>query len=125
MTRALTTALALLLLASTAGAVARGDNTATDKFLRGLAGVTTGVLEVPGNMAVETKERGPAAGLPLGFVQGLGMLVMRELVGVYEIVSSPFPVPADYEPVMRPEYPWGYFRTRSVQPELAPRTSRR
>ena len=83
--------------------------TPEQKFARGISGMTLGVLEVPGNMAAETDARGPGEGLPLGFAKGLGMLVERELVGVYELVTSPFPVPDDYRPIMQPEYPWSYF----------------
>ena len=38
-----------------------------------------------------------------------GEAVVRELVGVYEFVTAPFPVPAGYQPILRPEYPWDYF----------------
>jgi putative exosortase-associated protein (TIGR04073 family) len=93
---------------------AAGADTAGDKALRGLAGMTTGFLELPGNIAVETEERGPGAGIPVGFAKGLGMIVMRELVGVYELLTSPIAVPENYEPVMQPEYPWGYFEAGGV-----------
>jgi hypothetical protein len=36
--------------------------------------------------------------------------VVRELVGAYELVTSPIPVPAGYAPVMRPEYPWEHLQ---------------
>jgi putative exosortase-associated protein (TIGR04073 family) len=71
--------------------------------------MTTPFLEVPGNMVKVGRERGPAWGATLGFVQGLGMLVVRPLVGVYEFVSSPFPAPPGYQPIIRPEFPWSYF----------------
>lgn len=83
--------------------------TAARKFGRGLAGMTTAFLEVPGNMVEQTEKRGAAEGVPLGFVIGLGMIVPRVLVGVYEFVSAPFPAPAGYRPILRPEYPWDYF----------------
>jgi putative exosortase-associated protein (TIGR04073 family) len=98
-------ALALVLV----GAAPAAAQTAQDKFARGFAGMTTGFLEVPGNMVAETDARGPAEGMPLGFAKGLGMIVVRELVSVWEFVSAPFPVPAGYRPVIQPEYPWGYF----------------
>ena len=83
--------------------------TAVRKLGRGFAAMTCGVMEVPGNMAKVTREKGPAYGFTLGFVQGLGMIVVRELVGVYEFVTAPIPAPAGYKPIIQPEYPWGYF----------------
>lgn len=82
--------------------------TAVDKLGRGLAGMTTGFLEVPGNIVKETEAKG-AVGFPIGLATGLGMLVTRELVGVYEFVSAPFPVPSGFRPILNPEYPWDYF----------------
>jgi len=99
----------VLVLAAMLVATPAGAETAARKFLRGLAGMTTAFLEVPGNMVAETDARGPAEGLPLGFAKGLGMIVPRVLVGVYEFVSAPFEFPAGYSPILRPEFPWGYF----------------
>jgi putative exosortase-associated protein (TIGR04073 family) len=83
--------------------------TAARKCLRGLAAMTTGFLEVPGNMVAETRAKGPGEGIPLGFAKGLGMIVVRSLVGVYEFLSAPFPAPAGYRPIIEPEFPWSYF----------------
>jgi putative exosortase-associated protein (TIGR04073 family) len=82
--------------------------TAAQKFGRGLAGMTTGFLEIPGNIVKETQAKG-AIGFPIGLATGLGMTVTRELVGVYEFISAPFAVPAGYRPILTPEYPWDYF----------------
>ena len=94
--------------------------TAARKFGRGLAAMTTGFLEVPGNMVAETRAKGPGEGIPLGFVKGLGMIVVRELVGVYEFVSAPFPLPADYRPIIEPEFPWSYFEGESPPGQAPP-----
>jgi putative exosortase-associated protein (TIGR04073 family) len=83
--------------------------TAGRKLGRGLAGMTCGFLELPGNIAETTRERGPGWGLTLGFAEGLGRIVVRELVGVYEFVTAPIEAPAGYRPILKPEYPWGYF----------------
>ncbi|NQU11000.1 exosortase system-associated protein, TIGR04073 family, partial [bacterium] len=40
-------------------------------------------------------------GVPKGFVRWVG----RELVGVWEIVTFPLPLPKGYQPVMQPEWP--------------------
>jgi len=70
--------------------------------------MTCGFLELPGNIVKETEAKGPV-GIPVGLAMGVGMIVTRELVGVYEFLSAPFPVPAGFRPILRPEYPWGYF----------------
>src|SRR5213592_3232328 len=89
-----------------------------------LAGVTAGVLELPGNTVVETRKHG-AAGVPVGVAKGLGMIVSRELVGVWEVVSAPFPVPAGYRPPISPEFPWSYFEQPShARSERRPPASR-
>ena len=82
--------------------------TSAQKFGRGLAGMTCGFLEIPGNIVKETRAQG-AIGFPIGLAMGLGMTVSRELVGVYEFVSAPFPLPSGYRPILSPEYPWDYF----------------
>lgn len=84
------------------------QHSATDKLGRGAAGVMTGVLELPGNMMAAYDSEG-ASGLPIGFAKGVGMVLVREVVGAYEIVTAPFPVPAGYKPAIQPEYPWDYF----------------
>jgi len=84
------------------------SSTAAKKLGRGLAGMTTGFLEIPGNIVKETQAKG-AIGLPIGLATGLGMTVTRELVGVYEFLTAPFPVPAGFRPILTPEYPWDYF----------------
>ncbi len=63
-------AAAVLLAGVGIGAPARAaEHSALGKAGRGLAAMTCGFLEVPGNMAFETRRRGPAYGLPLGFVK--------------------------------------------------------
>ena len=74
------------------------EYTAARKAGRGLAAMTTGFLEIPGNMVAESDKHGAGAGIPLGFVFGLGKLVVRELIGVYELLSAPLEAPADYRP---------------------------
>jgi putative exosortase-associated protein (TIGR04073 family) len=112
--RLLISCAALVLLLTTSAPT--HAQTAPRKFLRGLAGVTTAFLEVPGNMVAETRERGPAEGIPLGFALGCGMIVPRVLVGVYEFVSAPFPFPDHYAVILKPEFPWGYFEGTSAPP---------
>lgn len=103
-------ALALLGAALALPAVADAQRyTAGRKFGRGLAAMTCGFLELPGNVVKTSRERGVGWGVTLGFAEGLGRIVVRELVGVYEFVTAPFEAPPGYRPILQPEYPWGYF----------------
>ena len=113
-----------LLVCILAFASSASAQTAARKFGRGMAGMTAGVLELPGNTVVETRKHG-AAGVPVGVAKGLGMIVSRELVGVWEVVSAPFPVPAGSRPPISPEFPWSYFEQPShARSERRPPASR-
>ena len=105
----LTLAFSALLLPAAGGAQ---ENTAARKAGRGLAGMTLGVLEVPGNIVQESRTNGVFSGITVGLAMGVGKLVARELVGVYEFVTAPFPVPANFEPVLQPEFSWDYFESQ-------------
>lgn len=99
---------ATAMLPGTAAAAAV-EYTAARKAGRGTAGLVCSFLEIPGNMFELSNEQGAATGLTLGFAQGLGMLVVRTLVGSFELITAPFAVPEGYKPVLEPEFPWSYF----------------
>ena len=108
--RVLCAALAAALLLAPAAALAqKTEYTPGRKLGRGLAGMTTCFLEIPGNILEETDERGAAWGMTLGFAEGMGRIVPRVLVGVWEFLTAPVPAPEGYKPILEPEYPWGYF----------------
>ncbi len=74
------------------------------KLFRGIANAATGWLEIPNQMSDSWKADGPGAGLTWGFVKGIGFAVARSVIGAYEIITFPVPVPARYAPVMEPEF---------------------
>ena len=92
--------------------ISRAD-TPLHKAGRGLAAMTTPFLEIPGNIKVTTEREGAPAGWTEGFAMGLGMTLIRPVVGVYELLSAPFPAPSNYKPILKPEYPWSYFGSGS------------
>lgn len=79
------------------------------KVGRGFANTILGFLAIPGQMTAQTRERGPATGLLIGFGMGLGWFVASEVIGVYEILTCPFEAPPGYKPILEPEFPWQYF----------------
>ena len=100
--------MAALIIATSASPAAA--DSAARKAGRGLAAITCGFLEIPGNIVKTSDEKGYAWGFSLGLAEGLGRTVVRELVGVYELLSSPIEAPAGFKPILEPEFPWGYFQ---------------
>ena len=92
--------LTILMLSSSAGAA---DN-AFSKLGRGAANTLTGWLEVPKNIYLVSSEKNPLLGLTWGLTKGLGLGVVRTTVGVFEVVTFPFPITGSYQPLIYPEY---------------------
>ncbi|PIU41256.1 MAG: exosortase system-associated protein, TIGR04073 family [Candidatus Omnitrophica bacterium CG07_land_8_20_14_0_80_42_15] len=76
----------------------------TRKLGRGVGNILTGWIEVPKNIYDTSVESNVFAGLTLGLVKGIGMTVMRTVVGVYETATFPVPLPEDYKPIVEPEF---------------------
>ena len=85
---------------------------AWEKAGRGFGNLTLGFLvEWPKTVVLETEEHGPAFGLTVGLIKGMGLGVGRTLVGVYELVTFPLPNGSDYAPVLEPGTPFSAKRT--------------
>lgn len=93
-------------IAQAAQVTAVSTYTPGDKLVRGLANVFLGLIEIPRNIHNTTQEDSLLAGWTIGVGKGLGYTVLRMVVGVYEVVTFPFPLPKDYVPVYQPEYVW-------------------
>ncbi len=89
--------------------IASSADTPLEKAGRGLAAMTTPFLEIPGNIMETTRREGAPAGWTAGFAKGLGMAILRPPIGVYELLTAPIAAPANFEPILEPEYPWSYF----------------
>ena len=77
-----------------------------EKLGRGIANCAFGPLELPMKWHDTTFEYGGIAGLTYGTLKGVVYVIMRELVGVIDIITFPFPLPGC--PRERGGYGWGY-----------------
>ena len=85
-------------------AVARADD-ALKKLGRGLCNMVTFPLELPWQVSKVNNTDGPTAAVTYGALKGAGMVFVRAVVGVYEVVTFPFPVPKDFRPILTdPEF---------------------
>ena len=74
------------------------------KLERGLVYTLTGVVEIPKKVYMISKDDNVLLGLTWGLVKGAAVGLLRTACGVYETLTFPIPAPADYEPIMEPEF---------------------
>ena len=89
-------------------------NRMTRKLGRGIVNVGFGALELPIRVCEVNFNEGGLAASTFGVLSGIGYVVVREVVGVVEIVTFPFPLPNcpesvedvgwGYGPIMRPAW---------------------
>ncbi|GFO67685.1 hypothetical protein GMLC_12640 [Geomonas limicola] len=77
-----------------------------NKLVRGVANIATGWLEIPKQIYITWKEEGPAKGLTVGPVKGIGMSLVRTGAGVGETLTFPVAYPGFYDPFFDPPYVW-------------------
>ncbi len=75
------------------------------KLGRGVSNLVTCPLEFTKGIGDAKDERGIFAAMTWGVLQGTFNIVKRAMVGVYEIVTFPIPLPRDYKPILTdPEF---------------------
>ena len=76
------------------------------KLGRGVANAVGGGYELPRRIFKATDAGGPVSGATVGVAKGAAFAIGRTLVGMYEIATFFIPIPAGYEPIIEPEYPF-------------------
>ena len=75
------------------------------KLGRGICNILTFPLEFPEQISRTNNSDGPFAAGTVGVLKGLGWMVGRACIGVYETATFMLPMPKDYQPILRdPEY---------------------
>jgi putative exosortase-associated protein (TIGR04073 family) len=77
-----------------------------EKLGRGIANCAFGPLELPMKWYDTTFQYGGIAGLTYGTLKGVVFIIAREVVGIVDIITFPFPLPGC--PRERDGYGWGY-----------------
>ncbi|MFA5159428.1 MAG: exosortase system-associated protein, TIGR04073 family [Candidatus Omnitrophota bacterium] len=87
----------------------QGEGTPQRKLQRGFLNVALSPIEISNELSKEVRNDT----IPPSWVAGLGRgsiyAVGRALVGVYEMVTFLIPCPAQYKPVLFPEFEWEHF----------------
>ena len=85
---------------------AEPQRTAMHKLKRGVINVVFSPVSFTHQL---TRDRDVDAFIPTwatGVMRGMVFGIGRALAGVYDIVTFPIPVPANYAPILEPEYAW-------------------
>jgi putative exosortase-associated protein (TIGR04073 family) len=82
------------------------------KLGRGLSNIVTGPGELYIQPVLMATQYEPAQALFGGIGKGLAMLLVREAVGAYELVTFPIPFPKKYKAVLEPATPFTNWDTR-------------
>lgn len=81
------------------------EGTAARKLQRGFLNIALFPMEISTGIAREGKEGKVEPTWFFGGLKGIERGVYRAVVGIYEIVTFPFPG----DPIVRPEFPWQHF----------------
>jgi putative exosortase-associated protein (TIGR04073 family) len=77
-----------------------------NKAVRGIANTTTGWMEFPKQIYQTYQEDGPAKGIFVGPLKGLGMTIARTVSGACELATFFVAYPGFFDPYLDPEYVW-------------------
>ncbi len=104
---------ALVLMNLASPALAKDD--AFTKFGRGVTNIAISPAELYTQPLLLSKSCEPAIAIFGGLFKGLSMFVVREVVGVYEVITFPFPIPKGYGPIIEPATTFTDWDTRQPQ----------
>lgn len=74
------------------------------RLRRGAANTGLGWLEIPAGVQEIGHQHGIGAAATWGLVHGTGRAVQRTAVGLFEIVTFPFPLTQNNKPIIEPEF---------------------
>jgi putative exosortase-associated protein (TIGR04073 family) len=89
------------------------EGTMLRKLQRGFLNIALSPIEVSNELSKEKR----SDTFPPSWVAGLGrgacFMVGRALTGAYEMVTFPVPYPANYRPILKPEFAWQHLPEKS------------
>jgi len=99
----------LILVAVPISALAEEDNKtylelSGRKLGRGVQNAALGWMELPKGIKHIGEKHGIGAAATWGVLYGLGRSIQRTAVGVFEVLTFPFGLPKNFEPLIEPEY---------------------
>jgi len=95
--------------------VALAEDNAFTKFGRGMANIVIAPAEIYAQPVLLSQTNEITTALFAGLLKGISMFVVREVVGVYDVITFPIPIPKGYKPVFTPATTFSDWSTRYTQ----------
>lgn len=75
------------------------------KLGRGISNCLTFLIEIPNQISKTNNNDGPVAAITYGVAKGITMSIFRMVIGGYEVLTFPIPLPEWYRPILTdPEF---------------------
>ncbi len=107
-------AIVAVILTQAATAILAEDNPVT-KFGRGVSNIVISPGEFFTQPIMLAKDHEAPVAIFGGLLKGAGMFVARECVGVYEVLTFPFPLNNNFKPIINPPTTFTDWENRKTQ----------
>jgi putative exosortase-associated protein (TIGR04073 family) len=107
--------MAVFVLISLAPRTFASEENAFTKFGRGMANIIISPGELYTQPLLLSKNSEPSIAIFGGLFKGILMFAAREVVGIYEVITFPIPVPKGYRPIIEPATTFTDWDTRKPQ----------
>ena len=98
--------LTIVLPSSLSASELQTEGSMARKAQRGFLNIVLAPFELASEMKKAGQEDSFIPNWFIGGARGICAMGGRALIGAYELVTFPLPLPAEYEPVIYPEFPW-------------------
>jgi putative exosortase-associated protein (TIGR04073 family) len=88
------------------------DDNAFTKFGRGMSNILISPAEIYAQPVLLSQTNEIPVAFFGGLIKGISMFVVREVVGVYDVITFPIPFPKGYKPVFNPATTFTDWNTR-------------
>ncbi len=92
------------------------EGTMARKMQRGFLNIALSPIELSNELVNAQKNTGPdIPGWIFGSLNGVVHMACRSVVGAFELITLPLPLPRNYAPVMQPEFAWDYLPVEKAE----------
>ena len=89
------------------------------KVQRGFLNIALSPIEISHELARDRNKENLIPGWFTGLGRGSFYMVGRALAGTWDMLTAPFPCPANYAPLVSPEFAWEHFENAKIKNQIS------